>query len=316
MHCFAMTAAVAALSLSPPGEDPPPYDLVDLTEDYARLFDQTADMARDDRVARIKAGLHEVFPGFYDTDRMNAIGVSMERYHAWIAGSLESFPEIREPYRETAGAFADMLAPAHASFLQTFPDLEPIGEIYILHSLGEMDGGTRYIDDRVMLVFGADRMAASPITDWTAFFHHELFHVHHFQQAFTGCPQMWCYLWIEGLATHAAATLNPGADDAELLLDWPEPIRDTVDANMDEAVCAVSDRLDSEAPDDHAALFSTSRLNDRLPPRFGYYVGKLAAREAARDMPLADLAKLTEDEARPVVERALGRLAECADDGA
>ncbi len=313
MKILTVLAAVASLSNGSPDETSPPYTLVDITGEYTRIYDQTAEMPEDRRIARVQSGLHEAFPGFYDTARMNSIGVSTDRYYAWIAASFENFPDIREAYDRTASEFTDMLEPAYASFVQTFPDLEPIGDIYILHSLGEMDGGTRYIDERVMLVFGADRMATSPIADWTAFFHHELFHVYHFQQSFRGCPQMWCFLWIEGLATHVAATLNPDADDTELLLDWPEPIRDEVDANLDEAVCAVVERLNSQAPEDHRALFSNYRLNERLPPRFGYYVGKLAAREAARDMPVQDLAKLTEDEARPVVERALGRLARCSD---
>ncbi|WP_429912205.1 hypothetical protein [Glycocaulis sp.] len=316
MKFFSIFSAAAMIGFGSPDDGPSPYALVDITGEYARIYDQTADMPEEERIARTQAGLHEAFPGFYDTARMNSIGVSNDRYSAWIARSLENFADIRGDYRHTAREFADMLAPAHASFAEAFPDLEPIGDIYILHSLGEMDGGTRYIDERIMLVFGADRMATSPITDWTAFFHHELFHVYHFQQSFMGCPEMWCFLWIEGLATYVAATLNPGANDTELLLDWPEPIRENVDANLAEAVCAVGERFDSHASEDHGALFSNNRLNERLPPRFGYYVGKLVAREAAREMPLADLAKLTVDEARPVVERALGRLAECGDEGA
>ena len=50
---------------------------------------------------------------------------------------------------------------------------------------------------------------------------------------------------------------------------------------------------------------------DGLPPRFGYYVGYLVAREAARTHHLQALAHLSPEDARPVVENALAALARC-----
>ena len=117
------------------------------------------------------------------------------------------------------------------------------------------------------------------------------------------------------MATYASAALNPDATDAELLLDWPEPIREAVEANLIEAVCAVAARLDSGERDDYSALFSTRRLNERLPPRFGYYVGYLTVREATRQTPLADLAKLSEEETLSVLETALAQIAACDEVG-
>ncbi len=48
-----------------------------------------------------------------------------------------------------------------------------------------------------------------------------------------------------------------------------------------------------------------------LPPRFGYYVGYLVVREAARTHTLQQLAHLSVAEARPVVDAALASLATC-----
>lgn len=311
MYVMILAALLLATGREPPAAAEPPYRLVDLTAAYADFHARTEGMETADRVAALKAEFSEIFPGFYDDARLAGVGISADDYNAWIARSFEEFPALRADYERTAAAFADMLAPAHASFLETFPDLAPIGDIYLIHSVAEMDGGTRNLGGRVVLVFGADQMAQHPLDDWTPFFHHELFHVYHFQQSFMGCPKVWCFLWVEGVATYAAAALNPDATDAELLLVRPEPIRKAVDANLDEAVCAVAARLESGDSADYRALFSSARLNERLPPRFGYYVGMLAAGEAARETPLPELARLSGEEVRPLLERALARLAAC-----
>jgi hypothetical protein len=187
----------------------------------------------------------------------------------------------------------------------------PIGDIHLLNSLGEMDGGTRGFDGRTHLIFGADMMAyLHPYDDEAPFFHHELFHIYH-QRFFSDCGAVWCALWIEGLAVHAAKTLNPDATDAQLLLTVPEEIPGPVDANLREAVCEVRARLNSRARDDLQALFSFSRLNERLPPRFGYYIGYLVAREAGRTQSLQQLAQLGRQDVRRAVDAALASLATC-----
>ncbi|MFO1311383.1 MAG: hypothetical protein U1F41_04890 [Burkholderiales bacterium] len=146
--------------------------------------------------------------------------------------------------------------------------------------------------------------------DERPFFHHELFHVYH-ARFFAGCEAVWCALWSEGLAVRASEFLNPGATDAQLLLDTPRPIRSEVEARRRDAVCAVRARLDSKAPEDYAPLFTGRRALDGLPPRFAYYVGYLAAREAGRTRSMAELARLSAEDARPVLDAALASLADC-----
>jgi hypothetical protein len=162
------------------------------------------------------------------------------------------------------------------------------------------------------LMFGIDVIARlHDFPDEQPFFHHELFHVYH-GQFFEECDQAWCALWMEGLAVLAARTLNPAASDAELLLGSPRPIRPEVERNRKAAVCAAVARLDSNRQTDYAALFSNGPAPGDVPPRFGYYVGYLAAQEAARERSLAQLAHLDNAAARPIVGAALARLASCA----
>lgn len=287
----------------------PSYTLTDLTGAYADFYDRTTGMAPDARVAAFKAQMDPLFPGFYDVGRME--GMAPERYDANIARSFAEFPERRAAFIRTAAAFQSMLRPAISSFTETFPDFHSIGHIYLLHSLGEMDGGTRTIRGQNFLIFGADMIARIyPQGQTRPFFHHELFHVYH-AQFFSDCDPLWCSLWQEGLAVYVAAQLNPGADDNQLTLTFPEPIRPAVDADPPRAICAVSALLMSTRHEDYSRVFFGNAHLDGLPPRVGYYVGYLAVREAARTHSLQDLAHLSHEQALPVLQAALAGLATC-----
>lgn len=203
------------------------------------------------------------------------------------------------------------MAPAIESFRNSFPDLRTMPSVYLLHSLGEMDGGTRMFGDRHYLIFGADVMvAAHDFDDERPFLHHELFHVYH-EQFFPSCDKVWCNLWAEGLAVHVAHVLNPEASDSQLLLTAPEPIRAQVDEHLADVICAVQARFDSSDSSDVGALFSFERLSPTVPPRAGYYVGLLIAERVAAGRRLGDLARLPPAEAHDLVRSALDDLADC-----
>jgi hypothetical protein len=285
------------------------YRLIDLSDDYTALFDRTAGMTASERTAAFKAEIVPLFPAFYGKYRYP--DMTQEAYDARIARSFERFPAIRAAYERADASFVSSLEPALESFAQLLPDLGPIGDIYLVHSLGEMDGGTRDFAGRNYFIFGADVIArVHPPGSERPFFHHELFHVYHLQW-FPGCDQVWCSLWSEGAAVLAAKELNPGADDDQLLLAQPEPIRGPVDANLTGAVCAVQERLASNSDRDLDALFSFQRLNAELPPRFGYYVGYLVARHVRGTRTLQQIAHMNTDEARAAVEESLAALAAC-----
>jgi len=297
------------LAAASAADDVPVYDFVDLTDDFARFFDSTQTLADAQRVAAFRKDFVPLFPLFYGTDRF--ANAPLNRYERRVARELASFPSIRAGYTRTAMAFQDMLRPALSAFRSALPDLKSIPPIYLLHSLGEMDGGTRTLDGKLYLIFGADVMASvHDFADEQPFLHHELFHVYH-QQYFAECQQVWCSLWVEGLAVFAAKQLNPQASDSQLLLTQPEAIRPQVDMHFRESVCAVAARLDSTQAQDLDALFSFHRLNERVPPRAGYYIGMLVARQAAKRYSLAELAHLDAAAARRTVQQGLDALAAC-----
>ena len=292
-----------------PAAGTPTYELTDLTGDYVAFFDRTRDFPMDARIAVFKAEMGARLPGFYDAARVQ--GVTPELYDADIARSFTDFPQRREAFTQTASAFQSMLEPALASFVGTFSDFRSVGHIALLHSLGEMDGGTRTVAGQSYLVFGADVMARlhAPGKE-RPFFHHELFHVYN-EQFFGNCEPLWCALWTEGLAVYVSEQLNPGATDADLLLTSPGPIRTAVDAHLAHAVCAIRARLDSTSQQDHAAFFSGNSHFDDLPPRAGYYLGYLALRQAGKSHSLSSLAHFNQQGARSALDDALNELATC-----
>lgn len=290
-------------------DDAPACEFVDLTDDFVRFFDSTQTLAEAQRIAAFRKDVVPLLSPFYGTDRFP--DKPIERYEARIARELSRFPSIRDGYTRTAMAFQSMLRPALNTFRRALPDLKSIPPIYLLHSLGEMDGGTRILDGKLYLIFGADVMAsAHDFADEQPFLHHELFHAYH-QQYFAECQQVWCNVWVEGLAVYAAKQLNPQASDSQLLLTQPEAIRPQVDLHFRESVCAVAARLDSTQAEDLEALFSFRRLNERVPPRAGYYIGMLVAQQAAERHSLAELAHLDAAAARRIVQQGIDALAVC-----
>ena len=301
-----LIGAIALLLAAGPAAAASRLELVDLTDEFDAGWESSQGQGGPTRVAAIQARLGPLLPGFYEPR-----GTDPARYTAHVAAALAQYPVQRDGIREVSRRFAGLLAPAQASFERQFGAFSRPHRVYLVHSFGEMDGGTRSLPGGTTLIFGADVIARLHLGhDITPFFHHELFHLRHFAH-FTECGAVWCSLWSEGLATYVAKRLNPRATDAELLLNVPEPIPDAVEANRPEAVCAVASRLDSRERDDLRALFSFRRMNERLPPRFGYYVGYLVAAELGRSRSLHRLATLRQDQVRPLVERTLRRLASC-----
>jgi hypothetical protein len=303
-------AACAAADSAPPA---PPEKFVNLVPAYSAFWDETRDLDTAQRIAAFRTRFEPLFPGFYSTERVKpprTVAMQDER----IAKSSGDFPTIRTRFETIGAGFDAMLQSAEDSFAATFPGFRMTMPIYLVHSIGEMDGGTRTIRDRQVLVFGADVMARvhQGFASERPFFHHELFHVLHVPK-FESCDAVWCALWAEGLAVLAAKRLNPDATDAELLLVSPVPLREAVERNRKEAVCAIKARFDSEKQEDYRPLFNNPKetISPRLPNRFGYYVGYVVAQQAEKTYSLQQLAAMTPDQARPVVKHALDQLAAC-----
>ena len=285
---------------------PPPVTFTSYSEQFDQFEARTEGMPSEQRVKEFRATFDALIPGLY-SDKDEA------RLARRIDKALTQFPSIRPAYRGVERGFPQALDTAVSHFRQVFPDFVPPLPIYLVHSLGIRDGGVDYVGGEKVMMFGADVIARIHSDDsLQPFMEHELFHLEHARH-FEDCDQLWCSLWQEGLATFAASTMTPGANDHQLLLDLPAPIRAATDARWGEALCWIATRFDVTDDDDLGAAFLGSAHPPEFPSRFGYYVGlRVAAEAAGAKGGLPAVARLSDEEARPVVARALGVLIKTA----
>jgi hypothetical protein len=306
LNALWMTALLAIGAFVPAGiraEARHPH-YIDLTAHFSRFVDDTAGMDDVSRAALFRTQMDALLPGFYAP----RFGATAAEYDARIVRALKNFAELRPRYQQVQRDFPAAFEAGLAHFRKVFPGFTPNVSVYLLHSIGEMDGGTRELGGKGYLIFGADVIAQiHEPRDLTAFLDHELFHVEN-GKYFSDCAQVWCPLWAEGLATYAAKVMNPGADDRQLLLTFPKPIRAGVDAHWPEALCFTRARLFSAEPADMGALFVGGSGGKEFPERFGYYVGLRAIEELGGEYELSELARMPPERAKTALTRSLDRL--------
>lgn len=290
-------APVATLVPPPAPVPPPPEPFRSLTAEFAAFADATVDLPDDERLRRFHVRFEPLFPGFYAARG----GRDPAKYDQAILRALKTFPQIREKYAAAADRFAEAYATANVRFRTFFPDYTPTMPVYLVHSIGEMDGGTRDIRGTTVGVFGADVIARIHDESTIApFLDHELFHFYH-ARYFPECEPIWCSLWTEGLAVYVAARMNPGVSDRGLLLTIPRPIRPEVEPKLAEALCDLRPKLESTKSDDYASLFYVSSPSSKWAPRYGYYVGYMLAAKLGETIPLDRLARLSPAEVKPML---------------
>lgn len=287
-----------------PTPTPTPY--VSYADDFDQFEARTTGMPAAARVAEFRREFERIRPGLYADS-------NPQRLDRRILRSLEEFPTLRPAFRSVEQRFGGALSEAVAHFRTVFPDFSSPLPIILAHELGVRDGGSDFVAGRKVMLFGADMIAELHNDDsLRPFLEHELFHLEHARH-FADCDQFWCLLWQEGLATYAASTMTDGANDHQLLLDQPRPIRRPTDQHWKEALCTVAMQFDGTDGQAAGAAFTGARNASDLPPRFGYYVGLRVAAEAAQHRSLPVLTRLDDEHARPIVADALSALLTEAD---
>jgi len=304
MHRLATAAILAWLSLGA-SAPPPPVTFTNYATQFDDLEAHTEGMPSGQRVAQFLTTFNALVPGLY-------VDKDLTRLVRHIDKALTDFPSIRPGFRDVESRFPEALNTAVEHFRKVFPDFVPPIPIYLVHSLGTRDGGSTRVGAKRVMLFGVDMIARLHNDDsLQPFLDHELFHLEHARH-FDDCDQLWCPLWQEGLATFAASTMNPDSTDHQLLLDAPAPIRAETDAHWGEALCWIASRLDDTDDKDITDAFTGGSHPSEFPARFGYYVGLRVAEQAAGTRGLPPLARLSLQQARPVVARSLGSLIEAA----
>jgi hypothetical protein len=292
-----------------------------LADDFVAFWDSTRDLPTSERVSRFKVEVAPKFPAFYGSARW-AGRYTEEEQDARIAAAIEAFPSIRDAYLRKVESFDLTLDESIRTFLVAFPDFEASSDIYLLHTLGELDGGLRSLEGQRHLLFGPDVMATSMIDARPmAFFQHELFHVYHATR-FTSCAELWCALWREGLAVYISHEFNRDATPRELGLDFYAAVGpDGKPALTSGLIEAVRPNLGRSWAHLETVLTSTDRTEvldhfqyspdarSGLTPRRGYYLGYLLARRIGAGRSPQALAAMPADEVRPLIFAAVAELA-------
>lgn len=279
----------------------------DLSIAFDEFYTRTEFMSLPARVEEFRRSVGARFPQFYGDER---ILYSHAEQDERIGAAIVKYPAMRDIYLRKARGFGAQLSGYVTAFQARFPDYRYDGEIWLLHSLGEMDGGTRELAGKSYLIFGADGLARYHAGgDDGAFFHHELFHTYH-EPALAACPEnvVWKSLWTEGLATYVSQQLHPAANDKELLTDFPSGTVAKTRATLPAAWAQLDKVLDSTDAQVNASLFQMSSRDKSLPQRRGYYLGYLVAQEAAKSRDVAELAKLGCGPARELVTHTVRKL--------
>ena len=305
---FIGMGACAANAEQAPVVDGQAMEVQNLATAFVTFWDQTKDLSADARVAAFKRDVETRFPAFYGIARFGK-NVTQVKRDAQIQRAIEKFGPVRETFVAKMLNFETLLQTNLLSFRQTFPDFQPDVSVYLLHSLGEMDGGTRTLEGKQYLIFGIDGMVQyhQPSSDESAFFHHELFHVLH-APLFGACDEIWCALWSEGLAVHVAKTLNPHATEDELLLAFPPDLVINTEARRRDALIHLKGVLSSTDGDVHGGIFQLRGDTTGLPARRGYVLGLWVAQELAKAHTLQALSKMTGDQVKPLVLDAVNAL--------
>ena len=281
------------------------------TGDFDRFVAETAATAPEERVRLFRERFNALVPGFYEP----RYGATEERYNARVAKALAEYPAQRDKFLAAAAAFSASYSTATTRFRTFFHDYAPTMPIYLVHSLGEMDGGTRELRGKTVATFGADVIAKIHDADSIGpFLDHELFHFYH-ASYFPDCEALWCSLWQEGLAVYVASKMNPGADDRALLLTIPRPMRPEVEPHLAGAVCLARAKFDSISQEDAAEFFMGGAGGKAFPPRFGYYVGYRIAQMLGETRSLQQLAKMPPAEVRKAMLDAMAQVSPCGGTG-
>ena len=201
-----------------------------------------------------------------------------------------------------------------ASFVKALPDLDRNFDVYVIHSLNTMDGGTRQIGGKTYFIFGIDGMVNyhRGLSTEIPFFHHELFHMYHGQYV-AETEQIWLALWMEGLATYASKELNPSATYQEFLDFSPGMgMVSAIDSKLAWHWKHLSARLDSTDPADYESYFLGSSKSTDVVGRAGYYLGYKVAAEVGKTMSLSQMAQLKVADVYPLVKATVQTLSQRA----
>jgi hypothetical protein len=291
--------------------DASPCRVVNLMPAFWKFWEAAGDQPPIAQLSLFEAMVVEKDPEVYRESVLRP-GRDESNLKTQIAGFLAGAPANIAAMRELSDSLETDLPAYLSGFRKEFPDFACRNPIYFLVSLGAFDGGVRTVSGAPALLFGVDVTARiHPPEELGAFFDHELFHMYHRQLtgvAGTGGDPLYRALWEEGLATYVSGVLNPRVSESAIL-GRPEDLAERAKPLLPQIARELFRNMDSTSPDLYAAFFLGNGEGSDFPPRSGYYVGYLIARQLGQKHTLQQLARMNGDALRSAVRRTLEKLA-------
>ncbi len=284
--------------------------MIDATSDFWPLVDGLAAATPAEQADAFRARVVARFPELY-TRGVLGIGDAAQLDKEALA-ALATARKNRMKARQTERALEQDIPGYTARFRKRFPDFRCDFPIYLMISLGHMDGAGRVVGGRPALVLGVEVIDSFETREqMPVFFAHELFHRYHSQVAgFSDDPgdgqPIWRTLWAEGLATFVSARLNPDRPLSDAML-FPRDLAERAAPQIERLARALRDN-DAPNPSLYKEYFELGDANPTVPPRAGYYVGYRVASLAAREYSLYRLAHLRGSALHGAIDRWLDEL--------
>ena len=281
--------------------------VVDLMPAYERL------LSADGTIGQYRDAITRTHPQVYNGEYVNALlepsfSETETKSLRWAHDHLDEVRTVRQRLVQEVPAYLD-------AFAKTFPKFECNFSFYIAPSFGHMDGSAAVHQGKAMIVFAPDVIAQLRERDGLRMIiDHELFHIYQWQVthgAFgsfdVGVPKTYQSAWSEGLATFASWQMNPGSSLDDALLD--PHLRAPASARKTALAAALLTHFDDADPAFFAQYFTGAAHPPEAPPRSGYYIGLLVARELAMTYPVTALAELDDPQVRTLVAAQLRAIA-------
>jgi hypothetical protein len=285
--------------------------VVNLMPPFWRFWDAAKDQPQSTQLSLFDEMLVKEHPEVF-RESVLSIGRGGPNLSTQIANFLRGAPANIAAMRKLSDSVEADLPLYLSGFQKVFPDFACQNSIYFFVSLGAFDGAVRPVNGHPALLFGVDVIARiHPQDELGAFFDHELFHAYHRQIIGMGGGMgepLYRALWEEGLATYVSGVLNPRVSESAIL-GRPEDLAARAKPFLSQIALELLQNMNSRSPDLYQTFFLGNGARKDIPPRSGYYVGLLIARELGQSYSLGQLAKMNGESLRSTIRRMLQKIA-------
>ncbi|MBN8648380.1 MAG: hypothetical protein J0L55_10525 [Caulobacterales bacterium] len=278
------------------------HDYKNLMPEFFKVWDKSK--SSKNRAKFLKMAFFDKNKTLYDA--LN-IGIKENDIEEWLI----KFTPFAEDVRNLSQSFAKIYDAHNTKYKKYFPDFDHSkAKICLMPSMLNFDGRVPGDLKPLTLYFGADGIIVfhGKNANLELLLDHESYHLYQGQvrpkESYKNvAPPIYNAMWMEGTATYVSHALNPSATRLEVLLG---------DKNLDNIgpeefrKCAqyALDNIDSNKDEDYARFFQFNWKGE-FPSRGGYLLGYLAAKEASKNLSLAQMAKINSKQVREIIKNYL-----------